>query len=156
MDTAAEIITRFYTCFAKKDSTGMNACYTEDIIFFDPIFDLLKGDEVRYMWDMLCKNAVDFSLTFDNIQDLGDNYYTCDWVANYTYSATNRKVVNKVKANMKIANGKILEHSDAFSMHKWSVQAIGFAGWLLGWNTFFQKKVKNEARKKLLSYMQEV
>ena len=48
---------------------------------------------------------------------------------------------------MKFADGKIIEHSDA-SLHRWSnAQALGFSGWLLGWNRFFQQKIKNSARK---------
>ena len=32
---------------------------------------------------------------------------------------------------MRFADGKIIEHSDAFSLHKWASQALGFTGWLL-------------------------
>jgi hypothetical protein len=105
------------------------------------------------MWEMLCKNAKDFSLTFDNIKKLDDEYYTCDWVAGYTFSKTGRKVVNRVKANMRFVNGQIAEHSDAFSLHKWSSQALGFMGQLFGWNSFFQRKIKNQAKKNLLKFI---
>ncbi len=153
MYTAEQLISNFYTSFNKLDAAAMNACYSRDIVFYDPVFELLRGDQVRSMWEMLCKNAKDFSLTFGNIKDLGDNYYTCDWVATYTFSKTGRKVINQVKANMKIENGEIVEHSDGFSIHRWSRQALGFSGWLLGWNSFFQRKIKNTARKGLLKYM---
>jgi hypothetical protein len=75
-------------------------------------------------------------------------------VATYTFSKTGKKVVNKIRANMKFADGKIIEHSDAFSLHRWAAQALGFSGWLLGWNKFFQNKIKNTAKKNLLKYMQ--
>ena len=150
-----ELINKFYSAFQQKDYAGMNSCYSDDIVFFDPVFELLKGDEVRSMWEMLCKNAKDFSLTFDNITRLDDEYYTCDWIATYTFSKTGREVVNKVKANMKFANGKIIEHSDAFSLHKWSSQAMGLVGQLFGWNSFFQRKIKNGAKKNLLKFMQK-
>jgi hypothetical protein len=55
---------------------------------------------------------------------------------------------------MKFADGKIIEHSDAFSLHKWSAQALGFSGWLLGWNKQFQRKIQNGARKNLLMWME--
>ena len=149
-----EPINKFYAAFQQKDYAGMNSCYSDDIVFFDPVFELLRGDEVRSMWEMLCKNAKGFSLTFDNITRLDDEYYTCDWIATYTFSKTGREVVNKVKANMKFANGKIIEHSDAFSLHKWSGQAMGLVGQLFGWNSFFQRKIKNGAKKNLLKFMQ--
>lgn len=106
------------------------------------------------MWEMLCKNARDFSLVHGNIVSLDHEYYTCDWVASYTFSATGRKVVNKVKAYMLISEGKIIEHSDAFSLHKWSMMALGFSGWLLGWNRFYAAKIRRQARKKLAAYLQ--
>jgi len=149
-----QTITNFYNAFQKKDYAAMNSCYSGDIVFSDPAFGLLQGDEVRYMWEMLCKNAKDFSLTYGNIITLDEEYSTCDWVATYTFSKSGRKVVNKIRANMKFADGKIIEHSDAFSLHKWSAQALGFSGWLLGWNRFFQNKIKNTAKKNLLKFIQ--
>ena len=55
---------------------------------------------------------------------------------------------------MRIENGKIIEHSDAFSVHEWSKQAFGITGLLFGWSSFFQNKIKNQAKKNLLKYMQ--
>lgn len=156
MTNRDELINKFYTSFQKLDYNGMNSCYQDDIVFFDPVFGLLRGEEVRAMWEMLCKNAKDFSLTFSNIQHLDEEYSTCDWVASYTFSRTGKKVVNRIKANMRFADGLIVEHSDAFSLHKWSKQAMGFIGWLLGWNRFFQRKVKNDARKNLTKFMKVV
>ena len=149
MNTNKELINKFYSSFQKLDHAGMNSCYSDDIIFFDPAFELLKGDEVKSMWEMLCKNATNFSLTFDNIVELDDEYCTCDWVATYTFSKTGRKVINKVRANMRFAGGKIIEHSDAFSLHKWSRQALGLSGELFGWNSFFKERSKTRQRKTL-------
>jgi ketosteroid isomerase-like protein len=152
MNTNEQLIHNFYTAFQQLDAKAMNACYSDDIVFYDPVFELLRADEAKAMWEMLCKNAKDFTLSFGNIKDLGDNYYTCDWVASYTFSKTGRKVVNKIKAHMMIVDGIIIEHSDAFSLHKWSIQALGFSGWLLGLNSFYQRKIKNTARRNLLRF----
>lgn len=154
MDTNEALINKFYSAFQQKDYRTMNSCYSDDIVFYDPAFELLRGDEARSMWEMLCKNATNFSLTYGNIIKLDDEYYTCDWVATYTFSKTGRKVVNSIKANMRFANGEIVEHSDAFSLHQWSSQALGFAGKLFGWNSFFQRKIKNQAKRNLLKFMQ--
>ena len=154
MNTHTQLIEKFYTAFQKLDAVGMNSCYSDDIVFFDPVFGLLKGEEVNCMWEMLCKNAKDFTLTYGNIVTLDEEYSTCDWVATYTFSKTGNKVVNKIKANMRFADGKIIEHSDAFSLHKWSKQAFGILGVLIGWNSFFQNKIKRQAKQNLLKYMQ--
>ncbi len=155
MTNRDQLINNFYSSFQKLDSRGMTDCYSDDIVFFDPAFGLLRGDEAKCMWEMLCRNAKDFSLTYGNIQHLDEEYSTCDWVATYTFSKTGRKVVNKIKANMRFAGGKIVEHSDAFSLHKWASQAMGLVGWLLGWNRFFQQKIQNGARKSLVRFMKE-
>jgi len=155
MNNAEAIIGKFYTAFANRDSSIMNSCYAEDISFYDPVFELLRGDEVRYMWQMLCANAKDLEVTSGSITDLGDGYFTCDWTATYIFSMTGKKVVNHVRANMKIEGNQIIEHSDGFSLHKWSAQAFGLTGKLLGWNGVFQRRIKNTAKKNLLRYMDQ-
>jgi len=155
MDANEQLISNFYEAFKRCDAPAMNACYSDDIVFYDPVFELLEHGRVKDMWGMLCKNAKDFSLTYGNIKNLGDDYYTCDWVATYTFSATGKRVVNNVKAYMKIQDGKIVEHSDGFSVHKWSTQALGISGWLLGWNSFFQRKIKNKAKRNLMNYIEK-
>lgn len=153
MTTNEQLIRNFYDSFAKLDAAGMNACYAEDIVFFDPVFGLLKGLAARSMWQMLCANAKDFSLTYSNITHLDEEYSTCEWVATYTFSKTGRKVVNSIKAHMRFENGKIAEHSDAFSVHKWSKQALGLPGVLFGWNSFFQNKIRKQARQNLEKFI---
>ncbi len=148
------LVSRFYDGFKRLDYQAMNDCYSDDIAFFDPMFGLLQGDEVKSMWEMLCKNAKDFSLSYGNIKELDEEYYTCDWMATYKFSKTGRKVVNKIVAHMKVLDGQIVEHSDGFSLHKWSKQALGFSGLLLGWNSFYQQKIKNNAKRNLLRFIQ--
>ena len=82
------LITKFYSAFQKLDYATMQSCYNDGAIFNDPAFGILEGDEVRAMWEMLCKNAKDFKLSFSNIQLLDEEYATCNWVANYTFSRT--------------------------------------------------------------------
>ncbi|MFT3703366.1 MAG: nuclear transport factor 2 family protein [Agriterribacter sp.] len=148
------IIERFYTAFQQQNAAGMNACYSDDIIFSDPVFLILKGDEVRSMWEMLCKNAKDFSLTFSDIELLDEEYATCRWQATYTFSKTGRKVKNNIKAYMRIIDGKITEHSDAFRLSTWLSQAFGWKGVLFGWTGFMKRAVQNTAKKNLLKYME--
>ena len=155
MPSNEDIISRFYSAFQKMDYETMNACYAEDVIFSDPVFMVLKGNEVRSMWEMLCKNAKDFSLTYSTIELLDEEYATCKWVATYTFSKTGRKVVNYIKAYMKFYDGKIIEHSDAFRLSTWIGQALGWKGKLLGWTAFMKKAVQKNARKNLENFMKK-
>lgn len=155
MNINEQLISSFYTAFQNLEHKKMNECYSDEIVFFDPAFGLLRGEEVKAMWEMLCKNVSGFSLVYGNILALDDQYFTCDWVASYTFSKTGRRVVNKIKAHMMIVDGKIIEHSDGFSLHKWSMMALGFSGWLFGWNSFFQNKIKRQARRNLEKFMEQ-
>ena len=148
-----QIIERFYAAFQNLDYKTMNDCYSDDIIFSDPVFLTLKSDEVKSMWEMLCKNAKDFSLTFSDIEVIDAEYATCNWVAKYTFSKTGNKVTNKIKAFMRLKDGKIIEHSDAFRLSTWLSQALGWKGTLFGWTSFMKKAVQNSARKSLLKFM---
>jgi ketosteroid isomerase-like protein len=153
MTTHADIISKFYTAFQKLDYQAMNSCYSDNIIFNDPAFGMLHGEEAKAMWEMLCTKAKDFSLTYSNIQSLDEEYATCDWVATYTFSQTGNKVVNHIKAFMKLKEGKIIEHSDAFRLSKWAAQALGWKGVLFGWMGWMQRKIKKSARVNLEKFM---
>ncbi len=147
------VIERFYSAFQKLDYKTMNDCYSDDIIFSDPVFLTLKSDEVKSMWEMLCKNAKDFSLTFSDIELLDEEYATCKWVARYTFSKTGNRVTNNIKAFMRLKDGKIIEHSDAFRLSTWIGQALGWKGKLFGWTGFMKRAVQNNAKRNLQKFM---
>ena len=152
-DNNQDIISRFYTAFQKLDYKTMNECYSEDIVFSDPVFLVLYGDEARSMWEMLCKNATDFVLTFSDIELIDEEYATCRWVATYTFSKTGNKVTNRIKAFMKLKDGKIIEHSDAFRLSTWIGQALSWKGVLFGWAGFMKRAVQKNARKSLEKFI---
>jgi len=143
-----QLIKIFYTCFQKLDWKGMLDCYSEDVFFYDPVFENLDGHQVRAMWEMLLSRAKDLELSFSEVQS-EDGYGSCSWIATYTFTATGRKVVNKGKARFSFSDGKIVEHQDEFSLWKWSSQALGLPGMLFGGTSLFQKKIRRNARKSL-------
>lgn len=155
MDNNTLTIQKFYTAFQQKDYATMNSCYVDDIPFSDPVFGLLTGNETKAMWQMLCARAKDFSLTFDTIVSDDGEYYTCNWTANYLFSKTNRRVVNKCKAYMRMKNGVIIEHSDGFNYYRWCRQALGLVGLVLGWSSFMHKRVSKNAKNELLKFMEK-
>lgn len=156
MDTNEQVLSRFYTAFQKLDHKGMNDCYSEDVVFSDPVFGLLQAAQVKKMWEMLCTNARDLKIDFSNIRDLNQGYYTCDWTATYTFSKTGRKVINHIKAYMLIREGKVIEHSDGFSLYKWSKQALGLPGLFFGWSSFLQRKIRRNAQESLAKFMGKI
>ena len=154
MNDNKAVIEKFYTSFQQLDAAAMNACYSNDIIFSDPVFGMLKGDDVKVMWEMLCMNAKDFSLSFSDIELLDEEYATCKWKATYTFSKTGRKVTNNIKAYMRIKEGAIIEHSDAFRLSTWLAQAFGWKGLVFGWTGFMKRAVQKNARKNLIKFIE--
>jgi ketosteroid isomerase-like protein len=154
MTSNKQIIEQFYTAFQQLDYKTMHACYSDDIVFSDPVFLLLRGSEAKSMWEMLCKNARDFSLSFSDIELIDHEYATCSWTATYTFSRTGRRVVNNIKAFMRFKDGKIIEHSDGFRLSTWAAQALGWKGVLFGWTGFMKRGIQKNARRNLAYFMQ--
>lgn len=152
MNANEELITRFYSAFQRKDYSTMQNCYGDKVIFYDPVFEDLVDDEVKLMWEMLCKRAVDLSIEFSNAQ-ADDEYGTCDWKASYIFTKTGRKVINNIKAHMRFRDGKIIEHSDQFKLSSWCRQALGLPGILFGRMNWFQRKVRRSAQQNLYDYI---
>ncbi len=147
-----ELIESFYTSFQKLDAGGMIRCYHTDIRFSDPVFPNLSATEVGAMWRMLCSQAKNFELTFAGIQ-ANDQTGKALWEAHYDFSATGRRVHNRIEAGFRFQDGKIIKHTDAFDFWKWSSQALGPAGLLLGWTPLLRKKVQKQARERLARFM---
>jgi ketosteroid isomerase-like protein len=145
-------IRRFYTAFSKLDYETMNSCLTEDIVFYDPAFGLLQREDVPAMWEMLCKRAKEFSLEF-SVVTAEEEYCTAKWTATYLFSKTGRRVVNHIKAHLKFRDGKICEHTDEFSLYRWSKQAFGWKGMLLGATSLFKNKIRKASREGLQQFL---
>jgi ketosteroid isomerase-like protein len=146
-------IKKFYTSFQELNHEGMNSCYADNIVFSDPVFGLLEGEQVKAMWRMLCTRAKNFSLQYHTISTDDNEYYTCEWIAQYTFSKTGRTIVNKCKAYMRLKDGIIIEHSDAFNYYRWVRQALGLRGLLFGWSGYMHNKVVKNAKRELDTFM---
>ena len=134
------VIEQFYRAFQKKDAEGMAALYADDVRFSDPAFGPLNGEHARNMWRMLAKRATDLELTFSNVTD-----DSAHWEAHYTFTQTGRKVHNVIDAKFQFRDGKIVRHDDHFDFWRWSRQALGPAGLLLGWTPLLQNAVRKKA-----------
>ncbi|WP_442109412.1 nuclear transport factor 2 family protein [Pseudomonas sp. NUPR-001] len=148
------LITRFYQAFQRLDAEAMVACYSDDILFSDPAFGTLRAKDAGDMWRMLTSRAKDFTLTFDSVR-ADDSSGTAHWVATYLFSQTGRVVVNDIQARFVIRDGKICEHHDHFDLWRWSRQALGLPGLLLGWSPLLRNKVRAQALKGLRSFQRQ-
>lgn len=130
----------------------MAACYAPDARFSDPVFPDLEGQEPGAMWRMLTRRADDLKIELLEHEADGDRG-SARWVAHYTFTQTGRPVRNDVRASFRFAQGLIAEHRDDFDFHRWSRQALGTPGLLLGWTPILRASVRRRARAGLGEFM---
>jgi ketosteroid isomerase-like protein len=148
----AALLQRFYEAFDRRDAAAMGACYTDDVRFEDPAFGLLVGEQARGMWRMLCERGKDLRVVASGIE-ADDMCGSAHWDATYTFSQTGRKVLNRIDAQFEFRDGLICAHRDRFDFWRWSRQALGAPGLLLGWTPLLQNKVRAQARANLDRYL---
>jgi ketosteroid isomerase-like protein len=151
MSPASALISSFYDAFSRRDWAAMGACYHPAVHFTDPVFDL-HGERARLMWQMLCTRGRDLTIAFRDVSAEGERG-RAHWDATYTFSATKRKVFNRIDAAFTFRDGLIVRHEDSFDFYAWSRQALGLPGLLLGWSSFLQNKVRAQAARGLESFV---
>ena len=150
--TNQQLITSFYEAFARADAEGMVSNYAGDVVFSDPAFGELKGDDARNMWRMLIANSKgNLKVTFSDVH-ANEKAGSANWKAAYTFSKTGRPVVNAITANFEFHDGKISRHTDDFDLWKWSRQALGWKGYAFGWTSFMKNKIHLQAKGLLSAY----
>ncbi len=152
MHEHALLIERFYRAFQARDALGMAACYAPDVAFSDPVFPQLEGARATAMWQMLCARGKDLVLSYEGIE-ADEHSGKARWIAHYTFSKTGRKVTNVIDARFTFRSGLIARHVDSFDFHRWSRQALGPVGLLLGFTGFLQRKVQTEAARGLDAFI---
>lgn len=145
------IVDEFYSAFAQRDSETMAACYSDDVVFEDPVFGTLRGEDARDMWRMLCSGGSDLSVTHEVLRSTATSATTA-WVATYTFPTTGRRVRNAVTAEMALADDTIVEHHDSFSVWAWSGQALGPVGRLAGWTPMVRSRVRSSSTASLKAF----
>jgi hypothetical protein len=146
---------RFYEAFMVRDHYTMGLLYAEHATFSDPVFPLLNATGARLMWQMLLSRAEDLGVEAKIVED-GATRARVDWVAYYTFSGTGRPVVNRIHTEMAISAGKIVRQVDSFSLWRWSRQALGVRGLLLGWTPMVKNKIRAQAARSLRQFAREV
>ena len=148
MHPNAALITRFYDAFQRRDAATMGSCYHHDVRFSDEIFPELHGETARAMWRMLCERGNDLTITCTNVH-ADSATGRAQWDAWYTFSGTGRRVHNRIRAEFTFEDGLIVHHRDRFGFWRWSRQALGPVGVLLGWSRFLRRRVQAQAARSL-------
>lgn len=153
MTTSQETATRFYRAFQSGDAAEMANCYHTELQFSDPVFGKLNRKEACGMWAMLLERSKGaLSIEFDIL--LADTQTVeVQWVARYPFGKEKRPVENTIHAKMQFKDGLIVQHQDHFNFWRWSRQALGLSGWLLGSTPFLKNKVRQQSRRLLMKHL---
>ncbi len=146
------LVRRFYDAFSRRDGDAMAACYAPDVRFSDPVFTDLRGPRAGAMWRMLTGRAADLRVEASGIR-ADDATGQAHWEAWYTFSATGRAVHNVIDARFTFRDGLVVEHVDTFDFWRWSRQALGPTGLLLGWTPMVRNKVRATAAQGLEKFL---
>lgn len=158
MTPNAQTLSNFYAAFARLDADAMSQCYADEAVFDDEVFSLRGKREVMGMWRMLTaatkeKGRDVWRLESSGIEADGKTG-KAHWDAYYRFSATGRMVHNSIAAEFTFnGQGLIATHRDSFDFWKWSRQALGAPGVLLGWTPLLRGKVKAQAAANLAKFM---
>lgn len=148
---AARLV-ELYAALGRRDAGAMATLYHRRVRFSDPVFTDLDYSGVTGMWAMLCARGKDLVVEASGIS-ADENAGVAHWEAWYTFSATGRKVHNIIDAEFRFEDGLIIEHRDRFDFWRWSRQALGPVGTLLGWSPLVQNKVRSQAASGLAAFM---
>ena len=145
-------IRKLYAGLDTHDGEAMASCYTTDASFSDPVFPDLTGAQAGDMWRMLTARATDLSVELPEAKADAEAG-AARWIASYTFGATGRHVVNRVRSDFRFDDvGLITEQRDDFPFWRWSRQALGPAGLVLGWTPMLRSKLRSSAAAELARF----
>ena len=158
MHANQKTIENLYAAFAQLDAKAMAKCYAPDAAFDDEVFSLRGRAEVSGMWHMLCDAVKAHGMDVWKLESrdikADAKTGTAHWQAWYRFSATGRLVHNIIEGEFAFNQaGLIQRHRDRFNFWRWSGQALGLPGVLLGWTPFLRKQVRQRAHSNLQHYL---
>ena len=150
----ADVITELYEALSRRDHEAMAACYHDEATFTDPVFEELEGPEVAAMWHMLCEQGTDLRVSYDNVRADGDTG-SATWEARYTFGASGRKIHNEISSTFTFQDGLIKTQVDEFDLYRWTRQAVGWSGALIGWTKKARSQVRQIAEDNLDRFLEK-
>jgi limonene-1,2-epoxide hydrolase len=154
MTSNADTITKLYSAFAERDYATMASCYADDAVFSDPVFPELHGPEIAAMWHMLCEQGTDLVVTHSEVV-ADESSGTAHWEPIYSFGPSSRRVHNVIDAQFEFEDGKIVRHRDHFDLWRWMRMAVGAPGIFIGWTGAAKSKVRGQAARSLLRFIEE-
>jgi len=157
---------RLVAAFARLDGDAMAACHSANASFQDQAFSLQGQRQIGGMWRTLCsatgeRGRAAWKLDLRRLTDRSA-HWEAHWEAQreaqreacYRFNASGRLVHKRIDAEFDLdAAGLAQRHRDRFDFWRWSRQALGLPGRMLGSTPFPGNKVRAQAAAKLQQYL---
>ena len=149
---------RLVAAFARLDGDAMAACHSAIASFQDEAFSLQGQRQIGGMWRTLCsatgeRGRAAWKLDLRRLTDRSA-HREAQRKACYRFNASGRLVHKRIDAEFDLdAAGLAQRHRDRFDFWRWSRQALGLPGRLLGSTPFLRNKVHAQAAATLQLYV---
>jgi len=152
------LLKRFYAAFANLDARTMQSCYAPHAQFEDPLFVLQGSEQIGAMWQMVCQTIRNggqavWRLETSEVEAADGVRGSARWEARYRSGAAGRLVHNMVNAKFTFEDGLIATHSESYDFWRWSRQALGSTGLMMGWSPMLRNQVRRQAQGKLQRFL---
>ena len=145
------LLSTFYKALAEGNLETLTTCYSKKNQFSDPAFGDLQGPQIMDIWTfLLSKGGENLQVETEVIYEESLSA-AGQWGAKYPFGSKKRPVTNGITATFVIEDRKIVTHHDVFDLWKWSSQALGLPGMLMGWSPWFATKLRGKFRKTLFT-----
>ena len=122
------------------------------------MFALQGAEQIGAMWQMVCQTIRNggqavWRLETHEVEAAGGERGSARWEARYRSGAAGRMVHNVVEAEFTFEDGLIVTHAESYDFWRWSRQALGSTGLMMGWTPMLRNQVRRQAQGKLERFL---
>lgn len=152
--TTAQALERFFDAMQRCDTEALRTSYHPALRFDDPLISTTSvGDRLDWCGMLWSPRDADgqriWQLELEEVRTRGA-LATARWNLRYRYTPTKRLIDQALHSHFSFdADGRITTQRDSFDFWRWSRQAHGLLGLLLGWTPLMWDQAREQARASL-------
>lgn len=153
MSIHVNIVKEFYEALSTGDFHAIQSFYSPEATYQDEIVTL-KGNEVFSHWFMMCREDFKTKAELIEIKE-NQNIVTTKWTIDYLLVPTGRRIFLEEEGYFYFNDGVIAAHRDKFDIYSFTKQGFGMLGYLIGWTSWAQNRLRKQAKKTILTHIYE-
>lgn len=124
----------FYSTFGRPNIHSLNNIYTDEVVFKDPVHELLGIGVVRKYLDDLCMELIHCSFTFHNHIEEGEQAFL-RWTMHYAHPKISAGKTLMLEGATEIEfDGELVRyHCDYYDMGAMLYERLPFLGAIIRW-----------------------